>query len=128
MLKFTSVLGSVLAITEDITLTGTLIRIGITSDLIIDPITGRTTGTAGIVIIAIIIVIPIITGASLTGIATPGWLEAFRASLIFLSGKLAQEIRPPRDQAVYFPYFGEGAGLDTGLLPGSSIWNSFLNC
>ena len=74
MLKFTSVSGSVRVIT-DITLTGTIIRTGITLDLIIDPITGRTTGTAGIVI-AIIIVIPIITGASLTGIATPGWLEA----------------------------------------------------
>ena len=75
MLKFTSVSGSVRAIT-DITLTGTIIRTGITLDLIIDPITGRTTGTAGIVI-AIIIVIPIITGASLTGIATPGWLENY---------------------------------------------------
>jgi hypothetical protein len=63
MLKFTSVSGSVRAIT-DITLTGTIIRTGITLDLIIDPITGRT-GTAGIVIIAIIIVIPIIIGASL---------------------------------------------------------------
>ena len=73
MLKFTSLLGSVRAIT-DITLTGTT-RTRIT-DLIIDPITGRTTGTVGIVIIAIITVIPIITGASLTGIATPGWLEA----------------------------------------------------
>src|SRR6185369_12706803 len=75
MLKFTSVLGSVRVIT-DITLTGTLIHTGITLDLIIDPITGRTTGTVGIVIIAIITVIPIITGASLTGIATLGWLEA----------------------------------------------------
>ena len=74
MLKFTSVSGSVRAIT-DIILTGTIIPTGTTLDLIIDPITGRTTGTAGIVI-AIIIVIPIITGASLTGIATPGWLEA----------------------------------------------------
>jgi len=83
MLKFTSVSGSVRAIT-DIILTGTIIRTGITPDLIIDPITGRTTGTAGIVIIAIIIVI--ITGASLIGIATPGWLEAIRASLIFWSG------------------------------------------
>ena len=73
MLKFTSVSGSVRAIT-DIILTGTIIRTGITLDLIIDPITGRTTGTVGIVIIAIIIVI--ITGASLIGIATPGWLEA----------------------------------------------------
>ena len=77
MLKFTSVSGSVLAITEDITLTGTLIRTGITRDLIIDPITGRTTGTAAIVITAIIIVIPIVTGTSLTGIATPGWLDYF---------------------------------------------------
>ena len=75
MLKFTSVSGSVRAIT-DITLTGTIIRTGITLDLIIDPITGRTIGTVGIVI-AIIIVIPIITGASWTGIATPGWLEDF---------------------------------------------------
>jgi hypothetical protein len=73
MLKFTSVSGSVRAIT-DIILTGTIIRTGITLDLIIDPITGRTTGTVGIVIIAIIIVI--ITDASLIGIATPGWLEA----------------------------------------------------
>ncbi len=87
MLKFTSVSGSVRAIT-DIILTGTIIRTGITPDLIIDPITGRTTGTAGIVIIAIIIVI--ITGASLIGIATPGWLEAIRASLIFLERKLVR--------------------------------------
>ncbi len=70
------------------------------SDLIIDPITGRTTGTAGIVIIAIIIVTPIITGTSVTGIATPGWLEAFRASLIFSSGN---SLRDPAagHQAVY---------------------------
>ena len=74
MLKFTSVSVSARAIT-DITLTGTIIRTGITPDLIIDPITGRT-GTAGIVIIAIIIVILTIIGTSLTGIATPGWLEA----------------------------------------------------
>jgi hypothetical protein len=82
MLKFTSVSGSVRAIT-DITLTGTIIRTGITLDLIIDPITGRTTGTAGIVI-AIIIVI--ITGASLIGIAHRAGSKLFRASLIFLSG------------------------------------------
>jgi hypothetical protein len=74
MLKFTSVSGSGRAITADITLTGLIIRTGITIDLIIVPITGRI-GTAGIAIIAIITVIPIITGASLTGIATPGWLE-----------------------------------------------------
>ena len=87
MLKFTSVSGSVRAITEDIILTGTIIRTAITG-LIIDPITGRTTGTAGIVIIAIIIVIPIITGASLTGIATPGWLEAILSQPNFFERKL----------------------------------------
>jgi hypothetical protein len=76
MLKFTSVSGSVRATTEDITLTVTIIRTGIIIDLIIVPITGRIIGTAGIVIIETITVIPIITGASLTGIATPGWLEA----------------------------------------------------
>jgi len=67
MLKFTSVSGSVRAI-PDITLTVTIIRTGIT-------ITGRTIGTADIVIIATII-IGIIIGTSLTGIATPGWLES----------------------------------------------------
>jgi hypothetical protein len=61
MLKFTSVSGSVRAIT-DIILTATIIRTGITPDLIIERITGRTT-TAGIVITAII-VIPITTGDS----------------------------------------------------------------
>jgi hypothetical protein len=61
MLKFTSVSGSVRA-TTGIPRTGT-IRTHII-DLIIDPITGRTTGTEDIVIIAIIIVIPIITGTS----------------------------------------------------------------
>ena len=90
MLKFTSVSGSVRAIT-DITLTGTIIRTGITLDLIIDPITGRTTGTVDIVIIAIIIVI--ITGASLIGIATPGWLEAISSQPNFFERKLAEEIR-----------------------------------
>ena len=69
MLKFTSALGSDRATTEDISLTATIIRIVITTGRIgVTPITGRTTGTADIVI-AIIIVIPIITGASLTGIA-----------------------------------------------------------
>jgi hypothetical protein len=61
MLKFTSVSDSVRAIT-DITLTVTIIRTGITQDLIIALITARTTGTAGIVIIATIIVTRIITG------------------------------------------------------------------
>jgi len=72
MLKFTSVSASVRAIT-DIILTGTIIRTGITTDLII---IDRTTGMVGIVIIAIIIAILIVTGTNLTGIATPGWLEA----------------------------------------------------
>ena len=69
MLKFTSVSGSVRAITADITLTAIIIRTGIIIDLIIVPITGRTTGAAGIVIIATTIVIPTITGTNLTGIA-----------------------------------------------------------
>jgi hypothetical protein len=90
MLKFTSVSGSVRVIT-DIILTGTIIRTGITLDLIIDPITGRTTGTAGIVI-AIIIVI--ITGASLIGLATPDWLEAISSQPNFFERKLAEEILP----------------------------------
>src|SRR6478735_5252170 len=87
MLKFTSVSGSVRAIT-DITLTGTLIRTGITPDLIIDPITGHTTGTAAVVITAIIIVIPIVTGTSLTGIATLGWLEGISSRPNFFERKL----------------------------------------
>ena len=127
MLKFTSVSGSVRAIT-DITLTGTLIRTGITLDLIIDPITGRTTGTAGIVIIAIIIVTPIITDASLTGIATPGWLERISSQPNFLSGNSLRRSAAAQSKRSYLPDFGEGADLVTGLLPGSSIWNSFLNC
>ena len=92
MLKFTSVSGSVRAIT-DIILTGTILLTAITLDLIIDPITGRTTGTAGIVI-AIIIVIPIITGASLTGIATLGWLEGISSRPNFFERDLTDEIRP----------------------------------
>jgi len=76
MLKFTSVSGSVRDIT-DIIPTVTILRTGIMPDLII----ARSIGTADIVITDIII--PIITGASLIGIATPGWLEIFRASPIF---------------------------------------------
>jgi len=87
MLKFTSVSGSVRAITA-ITLTGTLIRTSITPDLIIDPIIGHTTGTAAIVITATIIVILIVTGTSLTGIATPGWLEAISSQPDFFERKL----------------------------------------
>jgi hypothetical protein len=100
MLKFTSVSGSVRGIT-DTTLTGTIIRTGITLGLIIDPITGRT-GTAGIVIIAITIVIPIITGASLTGIATPGWLEAISSQPNFFERKLTKEIRAARARRSIF--------------------------
>ena len=84
MLKLTSVSGSVRAIT-DIILTVTIIRTGITRDLIIVPITGRIT-TAGTVIIGTAIIITIITGASLIGIATPGWLEAISSQPNFLNG------------------------------------------
>ena len=115
MLKFTSVSGSVRAIT-DITLTGTLIRTGITLDLIIDPITGRTTGTAGIVI-AIIIVIPIITGASLTGIATPGWLEAISSQPNFFERKLCRGYPCCARQAVYFLTLAKAPVWTQGLCP-----------
>ena len=67
MLKFPSVSGSVRDFTD---LTPTVIIIRITPGRIIDLIIARTIGTGDIVIIAIII--PIITGASLIGIATPG--------------------------------------------------------
>ena len=77
MLKFTSVSGSVRAIT-DITLTVTIIRTG----LIIDPITVRI-GTVGIVIIATIIGIAIITGTNLIRNSHTGLARKFRASLIF---------------------------------------------
>jgi hypothetical protein len=52
---------------------GTIIRTDIMRDL---TIIGGITGIAAIVIIANIIVI-LITGTSLTGIATTRWLEAF---------------------------------------------------
>jgi len=117
MLKFTSVSGSLRAIT-DITLTVTIIRTGIT-------ITDRTTGTADIVIIATIITV--ITGTSLIGIATQGWLEPISSQPNFLSGKSRGNLAA-RNKALYFPDFGEAAGLVTGLFPGSSSWNSFLNC
>ena len=122
MLKFTSVSVSVRAIT-DITLT-VIIRTA-TIDRIIDPITVRTTGMAVIVIIATIIGIPTITGTSLIGIATPGWLELFSSQPNFLIW-IRWTFRPT-DEAVYFD-FGEAAALVPGLLPGSSSWNSFLNC
>jgi hypothetical protein len=125
MLKFTSVSGSVRAITDIIHL-GTIIRTGITPDLII---TGHTTGTAGIVIIAIIIVIRIVTGTSLTGIATLGWLEVISSQPNFFERKLCCGYPSRARQAGgLFSYFGEAAGLVTGPFLGSSIWNSFLNC
>ena len=89
MLKFTSVSGSVRAITVDIILTVTTIRTGITIDLIIVPITGRIIGPAGIVIIATITVILIIIGANLTGIATSGWLETISSQPDFFQWRLA---------------------------------------
>ena len=108
MLKFTSVSGSVRAITADITLTVTIIRTGITIDLIIVPITGRIIGTAGIVIIATITVILIITGTSLTGIATPGWLEAISSQPNFFERKLAEEIRPhDTRRSIFLPFAKE---------------------
>jgi len=56
MLKFPSALGSDRATTEDITLTATIIRIGLTIGRIgVTPITGRTTGTADTVITATIV-------------------------------------------------------------------------
>src|SRR6266446_5781940 len=67
-----------------VTRTVTIIRRGITRDLIIVRIIARTIGTAGIVIIAIIILI--ITGASLIGITTPGWLEAISSQPNFFNG------------------------------------------
>jgi hypothetical protein len=92
MLKFTSVLGSVFRVITDTILTATIIRTGITRDLIIiDPIIGRTTGTTGVIVI-IAIIAPTITGTNLIGIATPGWLEAIRASLIF-QRELAEDPR-----------------------------------
>ena len=117
MLKFTSVSGSVRAIT-DITLTVTIIRTGIT-------ITDRTTGTADIVIIATFITV--ITGTSLTGIATQGWLEPISSQPNFFEQN-SRGSPAARGKALYCPDFGEAAGLVTGLLPGSSSWNSFLNC
>jgi hypothetical protein len=99
MLKFTSVSGSVRAIT-DITLTGTIIRTGIT-------ITGRITGTADIVIIAIIITVTI-TGANLIGIATPGWLEIFSNQPNFLSGHSLKHIRPHETRRSIFLTFATG--------------------
>jgi|SRR5215211_7706471 len=98
MLKFTSASGSVRAIT-DIILTGTITRTGITLDLIIDLITGRTTGTADIVITAIIIVTPITTDASLIEIATSGWFELSNQPDSF-AAESRRGNQTARDQAV----------------------------
>ena len=114
MLKFTSVSVSARAIT-DITLTVTIIRTGITQDLIIALITART--TAGIVIIAIIIVIPIITGASLTGIAAPGWLEAISSQPNFFERKLAKEIQPHETRRSIFLTLATAPVWTQGLCP-----------
>jgi len=116
MLKFTSVSGSARAIT-DITLTGTIIHTGITLHLIIDPITGRTTGTVGIVIIAIITVIPIITGARLTGITKPGWLEAISSRPNFFERKLAKEIRPHKTGRSIFLTLAKPPVCSQGFCP-----------
>jgi hypothetical protein len=64
----------------------------------------------------------------LTGIATPGWLEAISSQPNFFERNRLTRISQLREAGGRFSYFGEGAGLDTGPLPGSSIWNSFLNC
>src|SRR5882762_752023 len=125
MLKFTSVSGSVRAIT-DITLTGTLIRTGIMPDLIIDPITGHTTGTAAIVITAIIIVIPIVTGTSLTGIATPGWLEAISSQPNFFERELADEIQPPQTGVPIFLTLPKAPVWTQGLCPAHRSGIPFL--
>jgi hypothetical protein len=99
MLKFTSVLGSDFRVITDTILTATIIRTGITRDLIIVAITARTIGTAGIVIIAIIT--PIITGTSLIGIATPGLARSY-----FEPAKIFSENSPRRfdrrKPALYF--------------------------
>ena len=116
MLKFTSVSGSVRAIT-DITLTGTIIRTRITRDLIIDPITGRTTGTAAIVITAITIVTLIVTGTNLTGIATPGWLETISSQPNFFRGEPSLRRFSRSRQAVYFLTLAKAPVWRQGLCP-----------
>jgi len=116
MLKFTSVSASVRAITEDITLTVTPIRTGTTLGLIIDPITGRTTGMAGIVIIAITTVIPIVTGTSLTRNSHTGLARLFRASLIFRAETSLRSFRGAR-QAVYFLTLAKAPVWTQGFCP-----------
>jgi hypothetical protein len=98
MLKFTSVSGSVRAFT-DIILTVLIIRTGTTRDLIIVPIIARTMDTAGIVIIAI--VIPTITGTSLIGIATPGWLETISSQPKFSAGTRRGDSTAPNQRSIF---------------------------
>jgi hypothetical protein len=87
MLKFTSVSGSAQDITA-ITLTVTIIRTGITIDLIIDRITGRIIGAAGTAITGI--TIPITTGANLIRNSHTGWLEVEPARFILAGGLLGR--------------------------------------
>lgn len=63
-----------------------IIHTATTSRIMATPITGRTIGTADIVIIATIII-----GTSLTGIATPGWLEAISGQPNFFERELARK-------------------------------------
>jgi hypothetical protein len=95
MLKFTSVSGSVRAIT-DITLTVIIIRTDI-----IDLITVRI-GMAGIATIVTIIVIPIITGTNLAGIATPGWLEPNSSQPNFFSWNSLKRSGGTRQSGLFF--------------------------
>src|SRR5262245_2517097 len=111
MLEFTSVLGSDFRAIMDTTRT----------DIIGRTITDRTIGITD----TGIIVIPIIIGASVIGIATPGWLEVSSQPHFF---ELELSRTSDRGKPGGLFYFGEAAGLVTGLLPGSSSWNSFRNC
>jgi hypothetical protein len=79
MLKFTSVSASVPVI-MDITRIATIIRTG-TTDHIIARTTGRTTGTAGIVITAIIT--PIITGTKVDRSSHTGLARAIEPAGFF---------------------------------------------
>jgi len=99
MLKFTSISDSDFRVITDITLTVTIIRTGITTDLI----TARTTGTVGIAITAI--VLPIM-GASLIGIATPGWVEAISSQPDFFDGN-SLEIQPNETRRSIFLTLGK---------------------
>jgi hypothetical protein len=101
MLKFTSISDSDFRVITDITLTVTIIRTGITTDLI----TARTTGTVGIAITGIGI-IPIIMGASLIRRATPGWLEVISSQPDFFGGN-SLEIQPNETRRSIFLTLGK---------------------